>query len=335
MEIKITQAEHDQRFDRFLRKYFKNNPEVKLTDIFSRIRKWAIVVNWKKVAENYRVVENDIIIIKENKQTIKDPLKIKINKEDKKYDIDLDEIKKSILYEDSNRIFWDKEPWIVVHPWNHHITDLTLNDLLEQYVNCTSWKKSNTFKPSFWFRLDKDTSWIIVWAKNYDALKYLNEIIRDRETNKKYLAIVRGKFPKELTMDLPIFRGFNKKFWRAQSFVNIETWKHAKTYAWNIKTLKNADLWTVSLIGIKIYTWRMHQIRTHLSHEWYSIIGDQLYWNNEINQIASKKLKINRQLLHSWRYGFYDKYWKSDIQIESPIPDDFKILFTNTIIDEK
>ena len=79
-----------------------------------------------------------------------------------------------------------------------------------------------TFTPSFGFRLDKDTSGIIVGAKDYEALQYLNKIIRERETKKRYLAVVRGKAPKHLMIDKPLFKGFNATYERAQTFVNEE-----------------------------------------------------------------------------------------------------------------
>ncbi len=63
-----------------------------------------------------------------------------------------------------------------------------------------------TFKPSFGFRLDKDTSGIIVGAKDYEALQYLNEIIRDRKVKKKYLAVVKGKAPRSMIIDKPLFK---------------------------------------------------------------------------------------------------------------------------------
>ncbi len=324
MIIEIWNDEQWQRFDRFLRKYFKKHTEIKLSDIYSWIRKWNIKVNWKKTSEDYRLnLWDKISITNDNIQN--SPIEAILPKEEKQANIDINKIKKQILYEDDNWIFRDKPYGIVVHPWNKHLNDLTLNEYLEQYVKITNPKilESETFKPAFGFRIDKDTSWIIVAAKNYDALKYLNELIRDRETNKTYLTIVKWVAPKHEIIDTPIFRWYNKKYWRAQSFVNFELWVEAKTEIWLRKTLKDKYLWDISLVEVKIYTWRMHQIRTHLSDIWFHILWDIMYWDNESNIILKQKYNINRQLLHSYRYWFHDKFTKKTIEIQTNYPNDF------------
>jgi 23S rRNA pseudouridine955/2504/2580 synthase len=328
-QIKITENEANQRLDKFLRKFFKNYPEIHLNDIYSWIRKGLVKVNWIKQKENYRLKYGDIINFDENiENIIKKPSEIITSKENKKIKINLNDIKKQILYEDDNRIFWNKPAGIVVHPWNKHENDITLNDYLEIYTKNNT--KSPTFKPAFCFRLDKDTSWIIIAAKTFEALKYLNQLIKDRKTDKYYLAIVLWKFPKHIIIDYPLFRWFNKRFWRAQMFVNYEKWVYAKTEAWNIKTIKDLYLGKISLVKIKLYTWRMHQIRVHLSTEWYPILWDIMYWNKKINKLLYQKYKINRQLLHSWKYWFYDKFKNKYIQVEAPLPNDFKqLLFNN------
>jgi 23S rRNA pseudouridine955/2504/2580 synthase len=94
----------------------------------------------------------------------------------------------------------------VVHPGNKHLNDLTLHDFLDVYTEKVLKIRSDTFKPSFAFRLDKDTSGIIIAGKNYEALKYLNDLIRQRKTDKTYLAIVKGKAPKHEIIDFPLFR---------------------------------------------------------------------------------------------------------------------------------
>ncbi len=327
MKILIWENEANQRLDRFLRKYFRQYPEVKLSDIFSWIRKWVILVNNKKKKQDYRLNLWDVINFNQQVENIiKKPTEFVISKEDKKLNISLEDIQKMILYEDDNWLVFNKLAWIVVHPWNKHINDLTLHDILDVYSEKFLKIKSDTFKPSFTFRLDRDTSWVIIAGKNYEALKYLNDLIRQRKVDKSYLTIVKWKFSEHQIIDLPIFRWFNKKFGRAQSFVNLEKWVYAKTEAWNVKTIKDKDLWYISLVKVKIYTWRMHQIRVHLSHLWYPILWDIMYWDEKLNKILYEKKKISRQLLHSWEYSFFDKFRKQKISFQAPIPDDFKKL---------
>lgn len=153
-EIHVNEA--NQRFDRFLRKYFKPEPEVTLADIYSRIRKGAIKVNGKKKPENYKLVVGDIVEFTEEKLTLKQPFMAHAEKQVKKHNISINDLKKQILYEDDHRIFWDKPDGIVIHPGNFHLNDITLNDFLETYVNWSRKQEGKdpsemgqTFKPSF------------------------------------------------------------------------------------------------------------------------------------------------------------------------------------------
>lgn len=132
-EIHVNEA--NQRFDRFLRKYFKSEPEVTLADIYSRIRKGAIKVNGKKKKENDKLVLGDRIEFSEEKLTLKQPFMAHAEKIVKKHNISIEDIKKQIVYEDDHRIFWNKPYGIVIHPGNFHLNDITLNDYLETYVH--------------------------------------------------------------------------------------------------------------------------------------------------------------------------------------------------------
>jgi len=317
MEYKITELESNQRFDRFLRKFFKKYPSVKLWQIYAFIRKGLIKVNNKKTKDSYRLEENDIIfipdeILEELNQT----------KEWKLANLPLEEIKKLILYEDENYIFFNKPPWITMHEWNKHMDDLTMNQYLEKYVKETNIATSSTFKPAFCFRLDKDTSWVLIAWKNYNALKHLNELIRKHIPEKTYLAVVKWQI-KNKHIKLPLEKIFDKKFQRAKVVVS-ETWQHAESIVKKVKTKEDKFLWKISLAEIKLLTWRMHQIRVHLSYNKWPIIGDIMYGDPTINRLAKKYYQITRQLLHSWKYSFEYK-WKK-YNITAPIPEDFKSL---------
>lgn len=329
MKLVIWENEDWQRFDRFLRKYFKKDSNIKLSDIYSWIRKWAILLNGKKAKQWSLLKLQDEIEIKQPDDVSKNPLNHLLTKEEKKTNIDLKDVKKQILYEDNHRIFWNKQAWTVIHPWNKHLDDLTLNDYLEQYVSQTSKvpNKSNTFTPAFGFRLDRDTSWIIVAAKTYDALKYLNKVIRERKVDKSYLAIVKGDFSDKKTITAPLFLWFNKKFGRAQSFVNKEKWLEAKTQAFLITKRKDKYLGFISLLMVNIYTWRMHQIRAHLAHIGYPVLGDIMYGDDNTNKTLENQYGITRQLLHSRKYWFFDKFNNKYLEVDSDFPVVFNKLF--------
>jgi len=329
MEIIIDETNADQRFDRFMRKYCKTYPEVKLSDIYSRIRKWEIKLNWKKVKEEYRVQIWDKIVFMEEHLWKKDLRALMSPKDKKLKKLEVDDIRKMIVYEDKNRIVFDKPAWVILHPSDRHWNDLCMNDYLEKYVEMTIWSTAKsdsdteTFKPSFGYRLDKDTSWVLIAAKNYPALQYINEIIRDRKIEKKYLAVVVGDFPKHLIIDKSLEKVYDKKFDRSHMVVD-RSWLTAKTECRNKKTIFHPDLWSVSLLEIKIDTWRMHQIRIHLSSEWYPILGDIIYGNPAVNRKLYKNININRQLLHCRKYSFVDIWEKNRKEFSAEIPNDFQ-----------
>ncbi len=316
MDIKITELEQDQRFDRFLRKFFKKYPSVKLGEIYARIRKWIIKINWSKKKDNYRIQLNDIVQIPDNIINELDQ-----TKEGKLANFPLEKIKGMILYEDDNFIFFNKPAWVAMHEWNKHMDDLTMNNFLEKYVKETWIKTSQTFKPAFCFRLDKDTSWIVIAWKNYDSLRWLNDAIRKHIPEKKYLAITKWRI-KNKHINLPLKKVFDKKFWKAKVIVT-EDWDHAESIVKPLKIISDPHLGNISLAEIQIFTWRMHQIRVHLAHHKRPIIWDLMYWDPVINRLAKKYYKITRQLLHSWKYSF-EYNWKK-YNIQAPIPEDFII----------
>ena len=329
MQIVIDQSNADQRFDRFMRKYCKVYPEVKLSDIYSWIRKWEIKLNGKKVKEEYRVQVWDQIVFMEDHLWKKDLRTLMSPKDKKMKKLEIDDVKKMIIHEDKNWIVFDKPAWVIIHPSDKHWNDLCMNDYLERYVEMTIWTTTKweddneTFKPSFGYRLDKDTSWVLIAAKNYPALQYINEIIRDRQMEKKYLTIVVGDFPKHLIIDKSLEKIYDKKFDRSHMVVD-RSWVTALTECWNKKTIDHPDLWPLSLLEVKIDTWRMHQIRIHLSSEWYPVLGDMIYGNPAVNRKLYKNLNINRQLLHCRKYGFVNIWDQKRKEFTANIPADFE-----------
>jgi len=323
MQIIMTEESSDQRLDRFLRKYFKSYPEVKLWDIFLRLRKGNIKVNGKKSKENYRLLQWDKVDIDDGisiwQKTLVNPLQ---DKEQKISSISDKTFDKLIFYEDDNRLAWNKPAWVVIHPSNKHRNDLCMNDFLKWYTEKkVDFVDSEVFKPAFGFRLDKDTSGVLIAAKNYEALKYLNQIIRERKIDKEYMTIVQWGFPQFLSMNSPLEKVYNTKFDRSQ--VNVsKNWKESKTEAWNVKTYNHKDFGLVSLVRVKIYTGRMHQIRVHLSDSWFPVVWDIIYGNPVLNRILYKKLKINRHLLHCWKYSFQNLGGRK-IKFEAEVPWDF------------
>jgi 23S rRNA pseudouridine955/2504/2580 synthase len=327
MQITINSDQANQRCDRFLRKYCKTYPQVRLSDIYSWIRKWTIRVNGKRTKEEYRLLEWDVLEIPEDCLWKKDKNLALSQKEKKFRNLDENLLKSWIIYEDKNWLVFNKPAWIVIHPSNKHWNDLCMNDYLEYYCsNIKTIEKNQTFKPSFWYRLDKDTSWVLIAAKNYEALQYINQIIRDREISKEYLTIVSWKFPKHLIINKAIEKTYNSKFDRAQMVLNEADGLDSKTECWLEKTCNHPILWAISLVRVKLYSWRMHQIRIHLSSEWYPVLWDLIYGKPAINRLVYKSLNIQRQLLHCRQYQFKNLEGEL-LSFQAPLPKEFQ-LFT-------
>jgi 23S rRNA-/tRNA-specific pseudouridylate synthase len=126
-----------------------------------------------------------------------------------------------------------------------------------------------------------------------------------------------------LIIDKSLEKVYDKKFDRSHMVVD-RSWLTAKTECRNKKTIFHPDLWSVSLLEIKIDTWRMHQIRIHLSSEWYPILGDIIYGNPAVNRKLYKNININRQLLHCRKYSFVDIWEKNRKEFSAEIPNDFQ-----------
>ncbi len=341
-EITIDSSSSNQRVDRFLRKHFKHTPEIGLGDIFSWIRKWSIKVNMKKTKENYRLVEWDLIHRDKNIITNKKAGKVMQKKQAKINEISLEYIQKLLIDENEHYLIWDKPAHMLIHPWDKHTQDITMHDIMVSYLHQSKQRNATqTYSPSFCYRLDKDTSGVVISAKTYESLQYLNKLIRERQTKKFYHAIVIWNIHDSQYLDknfvtttedsvsiaAPLFIWYNRSTWRSQSFVNEEKWKEARTDFTTIKTIKHPILWTISLLKIKIHSWRMHQIRVHAAYCGFPIVWDLTYGNMALNRLASKKCSITRQLLHASSYWFFDQFTHTSVHCESALPEEFTTLF--------
>ena len=116
-----------------------------------------------------------------------------ISPKDKKLDkISIAEIEKTIIYENKDWLVFDKKPWILIHPVKNDWNELSMNDYLGRYIKENQIKIEEWFTPSFWYRLDRDTSWVLIAAKTNKALQQLNTAIKDKEVSKEYFEIGRA-----------------------------------------------------------------------------------------------------------------------------------------------
>lgn len=217
-----------------------------------------------------------------------------------------EEIFLDILYEDETLLCINKPAGMVVHPAPGHSSGTFVHALLH---HCQTLPPQGV-RPGIVHRLDKETSGVLLAAKTVEAHKELIDAFSNRLVEKEYLAIVTGN-PGQQVIDRPIGRHPARR----QEMTIRESGRHATTL---IETLKSAN--GLSLIQAKPITGRTHQIRVHLKSIGTPVMGDFLYGPVKL----SHKLKVRRQLLHAHRLKFPHPLSKKEIEVEAPLPEDFK-----------
>ena len=219
----------------------------------------------------------------------------------------------SILFEDDHILVIDKPPGMVVHPGAGNLSGTLVNGLLDYFpfFNDEAWPP---LRPGIVHRLDKDTSGLILVAKNLESLGFLQREFKQRRVEKRYLALVEGVgIADEGEIILPLGRHPVK---RKMMAVNHETGKYAKT-TWRVMERFAKGC----LIDVRLHTGRTHQIRVHVRAMDMPLFGDKVY------QYRKNRRKKNdfadRQMLHSWRLRFRHPYSGREIKFETKIPTDF------------
>lgn len=280
--------------------------------VFNNLKKYSRSVIKKWILNGKVIVDNEVIkkpskkILGEKNITIND---IKKNKNDI---FQPQNIKIKIIYEDEDILVINKTNGMVVHPGVGNPDNTLLNALIYHYPN-------NIFLPraGIVHRLDKNTTGLMVIAKNIYSYLFLVESIKQHKVIRKYEAIVEGKLEKNGIVNQPIMRHVNK---RKRTFMMVH---HKGKYAiTNYKIIKKFNNFTY--ISLKLKTGRTHQIRVHMSYIKHKILGDQKYGNKKIkNVILNKFIKIfNRQALHAVKLSFYHPSKKNMVEFHSPIPKD-------------
>lgn len=288
MEIEV--VENLDRIDKYLTNYVDYSRSV----IAKMIDSEYILVNDKKVKANYVIKVGDKITVKEG---FIEPL-----------DINPENIPIDIIYEDDDIIVVNKDSGMVVHPGSG-VKEHTLVNALIYHTNNLS-DINGEVRPGIVHRIDKDTSGLMIVAKNNKSHEILSDMLSRHEIRREYIALVKGVFPNETaTIDAPIGRDKNN---RKKMAVTQENSKDAITHLRVIKRYKK-----YTLLRLKLETGRTHQIRVHLSYIGYPVYNDPVYTNDKTTEFG--------QFLHSASIDFIHPITNENMHFEAPLPGEFQV----------
>ena len=265
------------------------------TNVQRLIEEGNILVNGQKKKISYKV-------------QIGDNIEIKIP-EAKETSIKAENIPVEVVYEDNDIIVVNKPKGMVVHPANGNPDGTLVNAIMAMCKGSLS-GIGGEIRPGIVHRLDKDTSGLLIVAKNDLAHINMSNQIKDRQVKKIYIALVKGNINEdEATINMPIGRS-------KQDRKKMSVRKDGKEAVTHIKVIKRYDKYT--LIRVKIDTGRTHQIRVHMAEIGYPVVGDEVYSNgkNEFN--------VHGQMLHSTSLDFVHPITGKQMHFEAPLPEYFE-----------
>jgi 23S rRNA pseudouridine1911/1915/1917 synthase len=209
-----------------------------------------------------------------------------------------------VRYEDEHLLVVDKPAGMVTHPSAGHGDGTLVHGLLGHAIA----GGDDPVRPGIVHRLDRDTSGLLVVARSPRAHRRLQRLIRDREVDRRYLALVHGAAPPALTIDRPVGRDRRH---RTRMSVTAAEGRASVTHLRRLE-----ELGRFSLLEARLETGRTHQIRVHLESVGHPVVGDRVYGRRE------ETLGLERQFLHAARLAFPHPETGEPIDIESPLPAD-------------
>mgnify|MGYP006099301445 FL=1 len=303
------------RLDKFLQSQLSDLSRTKLQDL---IRDGNVSINNK--------------IIKESSKKIKEKDEVKVNfPPPKEIYIKANKIPLDIMYEDNDIILINKSPGVVVHPGAGNYENTLVNGLLSHCQNQLS-SVGGKFRPGIVHRIDKDTSGVIVVAKNDFAHIKLSKQFSSHTIKRTYEALVWGSpKPSKGIINENISRSFkNRQLMAVRK--DLSKGKNAITNYKTLEIFKNINLPKISLIECKLETGRTHQIRVHMNFKGNPILGDKSYGKSkkkfkDIDANIEKKINnFDRQALHAKHLGFIHPTKDKEVFFEAKRPKDFDIL---------
>ena len=283
--------------------------------------------NLKKIIERKQVKINSSIIVSASKKLKKnDNVEINLISENK-INILPAKIKLNIVYEDKDILIVNKPAGMVVHPGAGNQNNTLVNALIYKYEKKLSNINGYT-RPGIVHRIDKETSGLLVVAKNNNAHSNLGKQFSDHTIKRTYQALSWGIL-RPLNGRIETLIGRSRKNRQLMSVTEISGKKASTNYR-TIKVFEVKNIPKISFIECELETGRTHQIRVHMAYKGCSLLGDQQYGKKnlkfkKINEDFENKLRIlNRQALHAKSLGFNHPTTKKFMSFESKLPQDFK-----------
>lgn len=279
-------------------KYLASKTDYSRETITKMLAEEYILVNGKSIKASYKVKVGDVILIKDG--FVKE-MSLKATK------MNID-----IVYEDEYLMVINKDSGVVVHPGAGNSNDTLVNGLL--YYNKTL-SKGEEFRPGIVHRLDKDTSGLMIVAKDDKAHELLADDFKNKRIHREYIALLDGVFPqKKAIIDAPIGRS-------KQYFDKMEVCKDGKKAITNLEVIKKYKDYT--LVKLVLETGRTHQIRVHLAYIGYPVHNDPVYSNKVCTDFG--------QFLHSAYLKFKHPITGEVLEFNSKLPEEFQTFIDNLL----
>ncbi|PTH18588.1 RluA family pseudouridine synthase [Staphylococcus auricularis] len=289
-EFKIdNEAYVGQRIDKCLTAF---NQDWSRTQIQDMVKEDHVTVNGKLIKSNYKMKQDDVIVVNEPEVV--------------EADIEPENLNLDVYYEDDDVAIVYKPKGMVVHPSAGHRSGTLVNGLMYQMKNLSG--INGEVRPGIVHRIDKDTSGLLMVAKNDVAHRNLVEQLMSKTVTRKYTALVHGNIPHDYgTVDAPIGRNTKDR----QSMDVVDEGKEAITHFNVLEHFKD-----YTLIECQLETGRTHQIRVHMKYIGYPIVGDPKYG-------PKRTIEMGGQALHAGVIGFEHPVTGEYIEREAPLPESF------------
>ncbi len=284
-EFTINRNDSGQRVDKFLQKSVPRMPQ---SLMYKYIRMKRIKLNGKRCEISTRLNEGDVMQLYINDEFFDTAAETEFLTAPPVL---------NIVYEDENILLVDKKNGLVVHEDDEKTSDTLINRILHYLYDKGEYKpeEENSFVPALCNRLDRNTGGIVIAAKNAESLRILNQKIKDRELEKRYLCITVGIPPKKHdTMTAYLEKNADGNTVK----VTDKKTPSNKTIITTYDVLKTVG--RLALVEVKLETGRTHQIRAHFAHIGCPLLGDGKYGINQVN----REYKVKTQALYSYKLKF-------------------------------